>query len=140
MCVKWISASGATPGLRATDFDTHHGPIFVEASSVEPASPPDILLEHSHLSKMRRRKKDKTQQDKASTSSTDHDRMDSSGRAGSSSTKSSKQDADASANGVTVTVSPPQQRRRTLLGGLGSMRDLVEQVSMQGSQVTVEGV
>jgi len=60
------------------------------------------------------------------TSSTDHDSMDSSGKARGS-TKSSK-DLDASANGVTA--SPPQQRKRTLLGSLGSMRDLVEQVGV----------
>ena len=76
---------------------------------------------------MRRRKKDKAHQEKASTSSTDHDAMDSSGRSGSSA-KATK-DTDAASGGVTVTVSPPPPRsRRSLLGSLGSMRDLVEQV------------
>lgn len=79
---------------------------------------------------MRRRKKDKTK-DKVPTNSAEHDTPDSSGRGGSSGSKSSK-DADASNSGVTVTVSPPQQRKRSLLGSLGSMRDLVEQVSSRG--------
>lgn len=79
---------------------------------------------------MRRRKKDKTK-DKVPASSAEHDTLDFSGRGGSSGSKSSK-DADASNNGVTVTVSPPQQRKRSLLGSLGSMRDLVEQVRRRG--------
>ncbi len=102
----------------------------------EPASTAVLqaLTPSSHAGKMRRRKKDKTQQEKVSPSSTDHDSMDSSGKAGSS-TKSSKQDADASASGVTVTVSPPQHRKKTLFGSLGSM------VSLQRPQATaVESV
>lgn len=78
---------------------------------------------------MRRRKKDKTK-DKVLTNSTEYDTLDSSGRGGSSGSRSSKD--DASHSGVTVTVSPPQQRKRSLLGSLGSMRDLVEQVSRGG--------
>ncbi|CAM9398748.1 unnamed protein product, partial [Scytosiphon promiscuus] len=77
---------------------------------------------------MRRRKKDKVH-DKVSSSSTDHEALDSSGKGGSAggSSKSSK-NVDPS-HGVTA-VSPPlqQQRKRSLLGSLGSMRDLVEQV------------
>lgn len=77
---------------------------------------------------MRRRKKDKTKE-KVPTNSAEYETLDSSGRGGSSGSKSSK-DADASNSGVTVTaVSPPQQRKRSLLGSLGSMRELVEQVS-----------
>lgn len=75
--------------------------------------------------KMRRRKKDKTK-DKVPTNSTEHGTLDSSGRGGAG---SKSKDIDAANSDVTVTVSPPQQRKRSLLGSLGSMRDLVEQVS-----------
>lgn len=79
---------------------------------------------------MRRRKKDKTLQEKVSASSVHHDALDSSGTGGrSSSSKTSSRDLDASNNSSGgVTISPPQHRRRSLLGGLGSVRDLVEQV------------
>lgn len=78
---------------------------------------------------MRRRKKDKALQEKVPASSVHHDTLDSS-RVGRNSSSKSSRDTDASNNGVTAeTVSPPLYRRRSLLGSLGSMRDLVEQVS-----------
>lgn len=81
---------------------------------------------------MRRRKKDKTQEKSVSLPSTD-DVLDLSGRGRSS--KSAKNGGTDGSTGSALLLargsnkggSPPQQRKRSLLG-LGSMRDLVEQV------------
>lgn len=82
---------------------------------------------------MRRRKKDKALEKGGAVSSADNDTMDSSGKGRSSSSNSKPSKfvdvASNNSNAVTVVSPPQQQRKRSLLGSLGSMRDLVEQVN-----------